>query len=163
MKYFLLTIFLFKTYFCFSQLPLESKEYTVTKTGFIYYSNKNFVAFVAPKNEKANLQYDDFFTDSLGTAYYLPSFEGYPSLVINDIKKCERKFPLSEPWMNNDTLTIAPVQISFTVHSYAYREDQMKEITVNEVYKLKDKTINIISIFSIGLNVTLLKPICNLD
>ena len=161
MKYFLLTILLFETYWCYSQLPLESKEYTVAKTGFIYYTNKNYVAFVAPKNEKQNLKYEDFFTDSLGTAYYLPSNEGYSSLVISDIKKCEKKFVLTMPWMNHDTLTIAPVQISFVVYSYALREDQMKEITVHEVYELENKSVDIISIFSLGVNVTLLKPFCN--
>lgn len=161
MKYCLLTILVFKAFYCYSQLPLESKEYTVTKTGFIYYTNKNYVAFVAPKNEKKHLQYEDFFTDSLGTAYYLPSNEGYPGLVISDIKKCEKKFVLTTPWMNHDTLIIAPVKISFTVYSYALREDQMKEITVHENYKLEDQTVDIISIFSLGMNVTLLKPFCN--
>jgi len=161
MKYFSVFALLFKSYFCYSQIPLESKEYTITKTGFIYYTNKNYVAFVAPKNEKQNLQYDDFFNDSLGTAYYLPDKEGYPSLVISDIKNCEKKFKLAEAWMNNDTLIIAPVKISFIVYSYVMREDQMKEITVHEVYELNNKTIKIISVFGLGLNVTLLKPICN--
>lgn len=161
MKYFLLTILIFKAFYCYSQLPLESKEYTVTKNGFIYYTNKNYVAFVAPKNEKNHLQYEDFFTDSLETAYYLPSNENYPSVVISDIKKCERKFLLSTPWMNKDTLTIAPVQISFIVYSYGYRENDMKQMTVNEIYKLDNKSISIVSVFGLGLNVILLKPVCN--
>lgn len=145
---------------CCGQVPLSSDEYTKKQVGFLCYWNDELLTFVLLKNQKSKLSYSQFKTDNLNVGLGL-SLEGL-DFSLKDMEKHGKKYHINLPVVGDEILTLIPISLTYKVHQYALREDQLKATTDTVNYKFCKKEVKIISVNSIPILVLSAKPITNI-
>lgn len=143
---------------CHSQLPLRNDtEKHVKARGFIYFFDENFLTFVPAKNGSDKLNYSGFTSDNLGTGFRL-SKEGI-NFYVEDAKKYGGNYQALYLSKDSVILTMIPVEIDYILYPYNWNDEIMKNHTVWEKFKLSNKTVEIVSVGGMSLNIINIKPV----